>query len=150
MYARVSSDKQDVENSMDRQLEACESWAARNGHQFLGEPYIYRDEAKSGSSMLARSGLQDLLDVLRGRGDLPFDAVLVDDDSRLDRGGNLVEIAKTFQARGMRLIPVDTGRDLTSESERLGAHIKYGKNDHYLLDLQRRTRNGNESNVQNG
>ena len=150
MYARVSSDKQDVENSMDRQREACENWAARNGHEFLGEPHIYKDEAKSGASMLARSGFQDLLDVLRKSDKPPFDAVLVDDDSRLDRSGRLVEIAKTFQARGVQLIPVDTGRDLTSESERLGAHMKSGMNEQYLLDLSRRTRNGIASKVRNG
>ncbi len=149
LYARVSSDKQDVANSLDRQLRACREWAERNGHRLLDSPRFV-DEAKSGASLVARPALQRLLSALRAPGALPFDAVVVDDDSRLDRGGVLAQLAATFQARGVRLYAVDTGRDLTDDSQRLLNHVKAAMNEEYLHELGRRTRNGIASKVLRG
>ena len=149
VYARVSSDRQDVENSLDRQLRACREWAERNGHVLL-EDLAFIDEARSGASTLARPAFQRLLGALRTRLPLPFDAVLLDDDSRLDRGGKMAGIVEAFQVRGVRLITVDSGRDLTEESERLLVHVKSGLNEHYLHELARRTRNGLASKVLHG
>jgi site-specific DNA recombinase len=147
IYARVSSDRQDVENSLDRQHRACREWTERNGHQ---PAEVFTDEAKSGASMLARPAFQRLLSLLRSRDPLPFDAVLVDDDSRLDRGGHMASIVEAFQARRVRLISVDSGRDLTDENERLLVHVKSGLNEHYLHELARRTREGLKSKVLHG
>ncbi len=152
VYTRVSSDRQDVENSLDRQLRACREWAERGGHRITE---VFTDEAQrgrpmSGASMLARPAFQRLLGMLRGREPLPFDALLVDDDSRLDRGGRLAEVVSAFQARGVRLIPVDSGRDLTDEGERLLVHVKSGLNEHYLAELARRVRNGLAAKVVKG
>lgn len=149
VYARVSSDKQDVENSLARQLRACSEWARANGHVVISE-LVFIDEARSGASTLARPAFQRLLESLRGRGPLPFDAVLIDDDSRLDRGGKMAQIVEAFQVRRVRLISVDNGRDLTNESERLLVHVKSGLNEHYLHELARRTRNGLASKVLHG
>lgn len=149
IYARVSSDKQDVENSLDRQLRACRAWAEKNGH-VAPEDLVFIDEARSGASTLARPAFLRLMEALRRGGRLPFDAVLVDDDSRLDRGGRMAEIVEAFQVRGVRLIPVDSGRDLTDENERLLVHVKSGLNEHYLHELARRTRNGLASRVLHG
>jgi len=149
MYARVSTDKQDVENSFDRQLRACQAWADRGGHVLLAEPRFV-DEAKSGASMVGRPALQRLLALLRNRDRPPFDAVVVDDDSRLDRGGNLAQLAAMFRELGVRLISVDDGRDLTSENARLLNHVRVAMNEEYLHELARRTRNGIASKVLRG
>lgn len=149
IYARVSTDKQDTENSLDRQLRACRRWAAEQGHAVLDD-LIFFDEAKSGASTLARPAFQRLLGLLRSRDSRPFDAVLVDDDSRLDRSGKMAEIVDAFQSRRVRLISVDSGRDLTEEGERLLVHVKSGLNEHYLHELARRTRNGLAAKVVHG
>jgi DNA invertase Pin-like site-specific DNA recombinase len=146
---RVSSDLQDVENSIARQTRACREWAERNGHAIL-DHLIFIDEEKSGSSVLARSAFQRLLTMLQGRGSLPFDAVLVDEDSRLERGGVLGQLAAMFQARHVHLISVDAGRDLTQDDQRLLNHIKSAMNEEYLHELSRRTREGQASMVLKG
>lgn len=149
VYARVSSDMQDVENSLGRQERACRAWADKSGHVVL-DGQIYIDEAKSGASMLARPAFQKLLSMLRGREPLPFDCVLVDDDSRLDRGGHMAAIVEAFTVRGVALVAVDSGRDMTDENERLLVHVKSGLNEHYLHELARRTREGLASKVLHG
>jgi DNA invertase Pin-like site-specific DNA recombinase len=148
VYARVSSDRQDVENSLDRQVHACRKWAAQYGHRIV-DP-VYTDEAISGSTTLGRPALQRLLAILSARAPLPFDAVLVDDDSRLDRGGKLASLVEAFQSRGVALVAVDSGRDMTAEGEQLLNHVKAGLNEHYIHEIARRTRNGIASKVRHG
>ena len=45
LYARVSSDRQDVDNSVAAQLRALRDYAAKNGYMVFRE---YVDEAESG------------------------------------------------------------------------------------------------------
>ena len=45
LYARVSSDRQDVDNSVAAQLRALRDYAEKNGYMVVGE---YVDEAESG------------------------------------------------------------------------------------------------------
>ena len=80
IYARVSSELQDTQNSLARQLAACRAWATAN-HAEIADEHIYCDEAVSGVSLLARPALQRLLQQLGRRGSPPWDVVLVDDDS---------------------------------------------------------------------
>ena len=47
LYARVSSEKQDVDLSISAQLKSLRVYAARNGHEVVKE---YVDEAKSGKT----------------------------------------------------------------------------------------------------
>lgn len=140
VYLRVSTDRQDVRNSVARQFAACRTWAAANGASVL-EEHVYRDEVISGST-LARPGLQRILKLLRAKAAPPFDALLVDDSSRLDRGGNLAELVRLFADRDVQLIAVDSGRDLTGEDEELLVHVKAGLDSHYLREIARRTRAG--------
>jgi DNA invertase Pin-like site-specific DNA recombinase len=138
IYIRVSSDKQDVRNSVARQRAACRTWAAAHGSTILQE---FVDEAISGGQ-LGRPGLQAVLSALRKRGPAPWDALLIDDASRLDRGGHLAELVRLFASRSVQLISVDTGRDLASDDERLMVHVQAGLSEHYLHELGRRTRAG--------
>ena len=138
IYIRVSSDKQDVRNSVARQRAACRTWAAAHGATIVAE---YVDEAISGGQ-LGRPGLQNVLAVLRKRGPTPWEALLIDDASRLDRGGHLAELVRLFASRSVQLIAVDSGRDLASDDERLMVHVQAGLSEHYLHELGRRTRAG--------
>ena len=47
LYARVSSDRQDVDLSIEAQLRALRDYAARSGHQVIRE---FVDEAETGRS----------------------------------------------------------------------------------------------------
>jgi DNA invertase Pin-like site-specific DNA recombinase len=58
LYARVSTERQGRDQTIDSQLTALQAWAAVNGH-VVGEDHIYRDEGLSGSR-LDRSGLDRL------------------------------------------------------------------------------------------
>ena len=58
LYARVSSDRQDVDLSVSAQLRALRDYAEKNGHIVVGE---YIDEAESGR-IADRPEFQKMLD----------------------------------------------------------------------------------------
>jgi site-specific DNA recombinase len=60
IYARVSTERQGREQTIEGQLSALQDWAAANGYQLLPE-HVYRDEGYSGSR-LDRPGLDRLRD----------------------------------------------------------------------------------------
>ena len=79
-YARVSSDRQDVDNSMSTQEAAAQRYIEANGGQLIR---TYRDEAKSGKVEHRPSFqrmIQDAADPA-----MTFDAVLVWKHSRFAR-----------------------------------------------------------------
>ena len=57
LYARVSSEKQDVDLSISAQLKALKEYAARNGHEVVKE---YVDEAESGKTT-ARPAFREMI-----------------------------------------------------------------------------------------
>ena len=63
IYARVSTERQERQQTIDSQLGALRSWVAGNGHA-LDEGHIFRDEGYSGAR-LDRPGLDALRDVVR-------------------------------------------------------------------------------------
>jgi site-specific DNA recombinase len=48
IYARVSSERQERQQTIDSQLTALRAWAAANGHE-LTEDHVFRDDGYSGS-----------------------------------------------------------------------------------------------------
>jgi len=80
LYARVSSDKQDVDLSISVQLKALREYALRNGYQVIKE---FVDEAESGRSSL-RPFFREMIALAR-RPNKPFDAILVWKYSRFAR-----------------------------------------------------------------
>jgi len=79
VYARFSSENQ-REQSIEDQVRVCKEFAARDGITVL-ENHIYFDEAQSGA-IRSRPGLEALK---KAAEDKQFDALLVDDSSRLSR-----------------------------------------------------------------
>ncbi|MFQ5875291.1 MAG: recombinase family protein [Dehalococcoidia bacterium] len=80
VYARVSSDKQDVDLSISAQLKAMREHADRNGYQIVRE---YVDEAESGRS-IDRPGFKAMIAAARQQAS-PFRAILVWKLSRFAR-----------------------------------------------------------------
>ena len=72
IYARVSSDNQDVENSVDAQVAKCREWGGRNGYVIVR---VFIDRARSGRAS-NRPDFQEMLDVA-GNSDCDFQTVLV-------------------------------------------------------------------------
>ena len=63
IYARVSTERQERQQTIDSQLDALRSWVASNDH-ILDETHVFRDEGYSGAR-LDRPGLDALRDVVR-------------------------------------------------------------------------------------
>jgi len=80
IYARVSTERQERQQTIDSQIDALRSWAATNSHE-LAQEHIYADEGYTGSR-LDRPGLDGLRDAAL-RGD--FDVVAVLSPDRLAR-----------------------------------------------------------------
>ena len=63
LYARVSTERQERQQTIGSQLAALRGWAAANGHP-LAEEHVFRDEGYSGGR-LDRPGLDALRDAVR-------------------------------------------------------------------------------------
>lgn len=80
IYARVSSDRQDVDLSISAQFRAVRQWAAANGHEVVAE---YVDEAQSGRTA-NRPVFQEMIGDARAT-PRPFEGILVWKLSRFAR-----------------------------------------------------------------
>ena len=78
IYARVSSERQERQQTIDSQLTALRAWVAANGYE-LAEDHIFRDDGYSGSR-LDRPGLDGLRDAVR---DAVVEVVAVPSPDRL-------------------------------------------------------------------
>jgi site-specific DNA recombinase len=80
IYARVSTDRQGREQTIESQLTALQAWVTNNGHELLPE-HVFRDEGYSGSR-LDRPGLDRLRDAAH---ETAFDVLGVFSPDRLAR-----------------------------------------------------------------
>jgi resolvase-like protein len=80
LYARVSTEKQGRDQTIDSQLEALRAWAVAHGHE-VGKEHVSTDEGYSGSR-LDRPALDRLRDAARGG---EFEVVAVYSPDRLAR-----------------------------------------------------------------
>src|SRR3954465_8257468 len=80
IYARVSTERQERQQTIDSQLAALRAWAEAQGHSLV-EQHVFRDEGYSGSR-LDRPGLDGLRDAVR---DAAIDVVAVLSPDRLAR-----------------------------------------------------------------
>ncbi|MCW2240959.1 site-specific DNA recombinase [Azospirillum canadense] len=76
IYARVSTERQERQQTIDSQLTALRAWAGANDHD-LSDRHVFRDEGYSGSR-LDRPGLDALRDAVRD-GEVEIVAVLAPD-----------------------------------------------------------------------
>src|SRR5689334_19084409 len=80
IYARVSTERQEQQQTIGSQVATLRDWAAARGH-VLAEAHVFRDEGFSGSR-LDRPGLDGLRDAVR---DAAIDVVAVFSPDRLAR-----------------------------------------------------------------
>jgi DNA invertase Pin-like site-specific DNA recombinase len=102
LYARVSSEKQDVDLSISAQLKALKEYAARNGHEVVKE---YVDEAESGKTT-ARPAFREMISAVR-RSQKPFNLILVWKYSRFARSREDSIVFKTMlRKNGVRVVSI--------------------------------------------
>ena len=76
LYARVSTERQERQQTIESQLTALRAWASGSGYA-LADEHVFRDEGYSGSR-LDRPGLDALRDAVRD-GTVGIVAVLTPD-----------------------------------------------------------------------
>jgi site-specific DNA recombinase len=145
VYARFSSENQ-REQSIEDQVRVCRTFAAREQITVL-ENHIYHDEAQSGS-IRSRPGLEALK---KAAEDKQFDAVLVDDSSRLSRDNqHFNTLLCLFEFWGISLISVSDGLDTREEHAKVAYQFRGIINELYLTDLKKKTHRGQMGQVLRG
>jgi DNA invertase Pin-like site-specific DNA recombinase len=103
LYARVSSERQDIDLSISAQLKAVREYAVRNEHTVVKE---YIDEAESGRS-IDRPGFKEMIVAAR-RKPSPFEAILVWKLSRFARNREDSIIYKSLlRKQGVQVISIN-------------------------------------------
>ena len=107
LYARVSSERQDVDLSVSAQLRALRDYAERNGYIVARE---YVDEAESGR-VADRPEFRKMLDEA-GRTNSPFKEILVWKFSRFTRKReHAVAFKSMLRRRGIRVVSITEHAD---------------------------------------
>ena len=138
IYARFSTDKQDA-RSIDDQARRCRRYAKEHGYTVIEE---YSDAAASGGHV-ERAALKRMLADAKSR---PFDAVLVDDQSRLarDLGASITLIFTSLPALRVALVDCATGRASTEKGARTLFAVNAIVNDAFLEMVKHETHRGME------
>lgn len=136
IYSRLSNDDDCEMNSLLNQQEICQTFAARQGHQVIGQS---SDDNASGMNF-SRLGLDELtVAVDTGR----LDAVLVKDLSRLGRHRTQTALFIDYlRERGVRVISVTEGLDTASDEDDLVIGVRGLMNDYYARDIGKKIRTG--------
>jgi site-specific DNA recombinase len=120
LYARVSSEKQDVDLSISAQLKSLREYAARNGHEVIKE---YVDEAESGKTT-ARPAFREMISAAR-RSQKSFDLILVWKYSRFARSREDSIVFKTMlRKNGIRVVSISEPAEDTPTGKLLEAMIE--------------------------
>ena len=107
LYARVSSDRQDVDLSVAAQMRALRDYAAKNGYVVARE---YVDEAESGR-IADRPQFQKMLDEA-AKPEAPFSEILVWKFSRFTRKReHAVAFKSMLRRRGIRVTSITEHAD---------------------------------------
>ncbi len=141
IYTRYSSERQNS-LTIEQQIRKCREHAERQGWQVLLE-HVYRDEAISGATD-NRPSLQHLRAEARKK-PCPFDAILVDDTSRLSRNlADSMRIVEEVRFAGVRVIYVAQGFDTSSEQAEPLVAMHGIVDSLYLKELAKKTFRGVE------
>ena len=120
LYARVSSDRQDVDLSVAAQMRALRDYAAKNGYAVARE---YIDEAESGR-IADRPQFKKMIDEA-GKADAPFKEILVWKFSRFTRKReHAVAFKSMLRRRGIRVVSITEHSDDTPTGKLMEAIIE--------------------------
>jgi site-specific DNA recombinase len=107
VYARVSSDSQDVDLSISAQVRALVDYAARYGHEVVQE---FVDESESGRTA-ARPAFREMIALAKAKSP-PFEAILVWKLNRFARSRmDSIVYKKLLRDRGIRVISINEPLD---------------------------------------
>lgn len=139
IYARFSTELQS-DRSIEDQVALCREFAKRSNFQVVG---LYDDRARSGASMLGRTGLMDLLSDAREHA---FDVVVVEALDRISRDQeDLAGIFKRLSFGGIEIVAVHDGK---ADIVQVGIRGLVGAL--YLSDLAHKVRRGMAGVVRDG
>ncbi len=145
LYARVSSDRQDVDLSVAAQLRALRDFAERNGYIVARE---YIDEAESGS-VADRPQFTKMLDEA-ALPDAPFQEILVWKFSRFTRKReHAVAFKSMLRRRGIRVTSITEHADDTPTGKLMEAIIE-SVDEFYSDNLAQEVRRGMRESAQRG
>ncbi len=120
LYARVSSDRQDVDLSVAAQLRALRDYAEKNGYLSVRE---YVDEAESGR-IADRPQFRKMLDEA-SKPDAPFQEILVWKFSRFTRKReHAVAFKSMLRRKGIRVVSITEHADDTPTGKLMEAIIE--------------------------
>ena len=120
LYARVSSDRQDIDLSVAAQLRALRDYAERNGYAVVRE---FIDEAESGR-VADRPQFRKMLDEA-SQADAPFQEILVWKFSRFTRKReHAVAFKSMLRRRGIRVTSITEHADDTPTGKLMEAIIE--------------------------
>lgn len=120
LYARVSSEKQDIDLSISAQLKALREYATKNSYDIVRE---FVDEAESGKTT-ARPAFKEMVSIAR-RTQKPFDLILVWKYSRFARSREDSIVYKTMlRKNGVQVVSITEPFDDTPTGRLLEAMIE--------------------------
>ena len=147
IYARISTDKQS-ELSPESQIRKCREDAEARGFRIL-EAHIYRDDGISGTSM-ERPAFQQMIAAAVSP-DRPFDAIFVDDTSRLSRSTeDALTIFRRMNFAGVQLIAVSQAIDSHDEQADLLVTVHGLVDSLYVKELAKKVHRGLDERVLRG
>jgi site-specific DNA recombinase len=146
-YARYSTDRQNPLSTAD-QLEKSRQYACEHGWQFR-EDQVFTDEEISGAT-LDRPGLRLLLEAADSR-PRPFEAVLIEDASRLSRKqADVLNLCERLSFAGVKIHFVSQGIDSGDEKFQLLLLARGMIDQLFLADTAKRVRRGLEGLIRRG
>ena len=120
LYARVSSDRHDVDLSVSAQLRALEDYARANGYSVARE---YVDEAESGR-VADRPQFREMIEE-GSKSQAPFDVILVWKFSRFTRKReHAVAFTSMLRRKGIRVVSITEQADDTATGRLLEGIIE--------------------------
>ncbi|MFP3975662.1 MAG: recombinase family protein, partial [Dehalococcoidia bacterium] len=145
LYARVSSDSQDVDLSISAQMRALREYAARDSHEVVRE---FVDEAESGRTT-HRPAFREML-ALAKASETPFEAVLVWKLNRFARSrADSITYKTLLRSKGIEVISVNEPID-DSPTGRLIEGVIESIDEFYSANLGQDIRRGMRENAGRG
>jgi len=145
IYARVSSDSQDVDLSISAQLRALRDYAAKHGYEVVRE---FVDEAESGRTA-SRPAFKEMIALARTH-QPPFEAVLVWKLNRFARSRvDSVTYKTLLKSKGIKVISINEPLD-DSPSGKLLEGVIESIDELYSASLGQDIKRGMRENAQRG
>ncbi len=146
IYARVSSNKQDVDLSISGQLRNLREYATRNSYEIVKE---FIDEAESGRSASSRPAFNEMIALSKAKKPL-FEAILVWKLSRFSRSRmDSITYKALLRGRGIKLISINEPLDDSPVGQLLEGIIE-SVDEFYSANLGQDIRRGMRENASRG